>query len=65
MSFIYFWSYEFTTSITLLQCDALRDLVAFVRFKNRDKKTHAGVLLLIKLQASDKSFCLICSFILI
>ena len=33
-----------------VKCDALRDLVAFVQFKNV-KDTHGGVLILIKLQA--------------
>ena len=36
-------------------CDALRDLVPFVRFKNREKP-HGGVLLLVKLQALACNF---------
>ena len=34
-----------------IKCDALRDLVPFVQFKNV-KNTHGGVLILVKLQAS-------------
>ena len=30
--------------------DALRDLVAFLRFKKCEKKNHEGVLVLVKLQ---------------
>ena len=31
-------------------CDALRDLVPFIQFKKHEKKNHAGVLILVKLQ---------------
>ena len=34
--------------------DDLRDLVAFVRFKKREKKPHGRVLLLVKLRASAR-----------
>ena len=34
-------------------CDVLRDLVPFVQFKKCEKKTHGGVLLLVKFQASS------------
>ena len=36
-------------------CDALRDLVPFIQFKNV-KNTHGGELLLVKLQASTCNF---------
>ena len=36
-------------------CDALRDFVPFIQFKNM-KKTHRGVLLLVKLQAKGRDF---------
>ena len=33
----------------MIICDALRELVPFVQFKKREKNTHGGVLLLVKL----------------
>ena len=40
--------------LVIIFCDALHDLVPFVQFKNL-KNTHAGVLLLVKLQASKSN----------
>ena len=39
--------------VCISTCDALRDLVPFVQFKNRAKNTYGGVLLLVKLQAKS------------
>ena len=36
-------------------CDALRDFVAFLQFRNV-KNTHGGVLLLVKFQVSACNF---------
>ena len=36
---------------TQQNCDALRDLVSFVKCRKRKKNTHGGALLLVKLQA--------------
>ena len=43
----------------LIICDVLRDLVAFVQFKNV-KNTHGGELLLVKLQA--EAYVYICAY---
>ena len=42
------------TPISMTKCDGSRKLVPFVQFKN--VKTHGGVLLLVRLQASASNF---------
>ena len=40
---------DYKTNLTII-CGALRDLVPCTKFKKREKNTHGGVLLLVKLQ---------------